>query len=70
MFCAATFESAAQEGISPQRNMVAWREESDETRLTTGTGCVGAMLYRGSQSSSSKSVSICSARISFRRESL
>jgi hypothetical protein len=36
---------------------------------TTGTGCVGAMLYRGFQSSSHGAVSKCSSSICFRRES-
>ena len=64
-----TFGSVAHAGISPQRSSDSERVFFFGSSRTTGTGCEGAMLYRGSHSSSSSGkASKYSARICFRRE--
>ncbi len=61
--------SFAQDGISPHRIKDSTRFGSFGCWRMTGTDCVGAMLYRGSQSSSKGVASNCSAMICLRRDS-
>jgi hypothetical protein len=61
--------SLAQDGMSPQRTNDASRIGSFGCRWMIGTGCVGAMLYRGLQSSSPDALSKCSSMICFLRDS-
>ena len=65
---AATDESFAHDGINPQRISDNYRTGSFGFWRITGTGWVGAMLYRGVQSSSPEAVSKCSSMICFRRD--
>jgi hypothetical protein len=62
-------ESFAHEGMSPQRINDNSRRGSFEFCRMTGTGWVGAMLYRGLQSSSPETLSKCSSMICFLRDS-
>jgi hypothetical protein len=66
---AATDGSFAHDGISPQRISDNCRTGSFGCWRITGMGWVGAMLYRGLQSSSPKTLSKCSSIICFRRDS-
>jgi hypothetical protein len=67
---AAVDESFDHEGMSPHRISDSSRTGSFEFWRITGTGWVGAMLYRGLQSSSPETLSKCSSMICFRRDSL
>ena len=67
---AAPDVSFAHKGISPHRISERSRRGSFGCCRITGTGCVGAMLYRGFQSSCQSAVSNCSSMICFRRDSL
>ena len=65
---AAPDVSFAHDGIRPHRISEIWRTGSFGCWRITGTGCVGAMLYRGDQSSSQSAVSNCSSMICFLRD--
>jgi hypothetical protein len=67
---AAPEGSFAHDGISPQRISENCRIGSFGFWRITGTGCVGAMLNRGLQSSSLETLEKYSPTICFRRESL
>ena len=66
---AATDESFAHDGISPQRIHDNSRMGSLGFWRITGTGWVGAMLKRGFQSFSPETLSKCSSMICFLRDS-
>src|ERR1700733_7519014 len=66
---AAPDESFDHDGINPQRISDNRRTGSFGCWRMTGTGCVGAMLKRGAQSSSPETLSKYSSTICFRRES-
>jgi len=57
------------EGINPQRICDRFLVGSTGFCRITSTGCVGATLYRGVQSSSSEIASKCSSMICFLRDS-
>ena len=63
---AAIDASFAQDGMRPHRINEGTRIGSFGCWRMTGTGCVGAMLYRGLQSSSPETLSKCSSMICFR----
>ncbi len=65
---AATDESFAHDGINPQRIIDSSRTGSFGFWQMTATGWVGAMLYRGTQSSTPESVSKYSSTSCFRRD--
>jgi hypothetical protein len=67
---AAADESFAHEGMSPQRISDNSRTGSFGFWRMTGIGWVGAMLYRGFQSSSPETASKYSSTICFRRDNL
>jgi hypothetical protein len=65
---AAPVASLAQCGTKPHRISASCRTGSFGCWRITGTGWVGAMLYRGDQSSCQSAVSKCSSMICFRRD--
>ena len=66
---AAPDGSPDHQGMSPQRTSDNSRTGSLGCWRMTGTGCVGAMLYRGFQSCSVGSVSKYSSTTCFLRDS-